>query len=210
MNFQGVALAAAIGEAYSFPYGRIIGPGSLTPERLWGALSTGYDIVAKASGAASKDQLRLMLQSLLAQRFKLGLHRETKTGPVYSLTVAAGGLKLEESEEPGVFTMMVDDGYFVFRNTEMRRFIGVLQGHLDRPVVDSTGLAGFYNFRLRVPRTLSEPESDLERKTKSEVSADWVSSTLFADLKKIGLELRADTGPVEYLVVDHVEAPDAN
>lgn len=210
VNFQGVSLAAAIGEAYSFPYGRIIGPGSLTPERLWPALATGYDIVAKAAGPASKDQLRLRLQSLLAERFKLALHRQTKVGPMYALVATKGGPSFEESETGSVFGMSVSDGEYTFRGTEMRRFIGVLQGHLDRPVADATGLPGFYNFKLKVPQTLSDPQSELEQKIKSEVSGDWVSSTLIADLRKVGLDLRKENGPVEYLVIDHVEKVDAN
>lgn len=202
--FRGVALAAVIGEGYNFPYGRITGPGSRTPESRWGSLSTGYDIVAKAGRPVSKEQLRLMLQALLKDRFKLSLHLETKTAPVYKLVVAKNGPKLEESEIGGVFTMSFAEDSYLFRNTEMMRFIGLLAGHLDRPVVDQTGLAGSYNFKLKAPRLLSavEPQDVLP---KSEVRGDWVSSSLFADLKQIGLELVAGNGSVDYL--DHVEKP---
>ncbi len=208
INFNGVALAAAIGEAYNFPYGRIVGPNSRTPEALWSSLATGYNIVAKAQGATSKDQLRMMLQSLLAERFKLTLHRESVTAPVYKLTVGKNGPKFDESDAAGVFGMSISEGSYVFHNTEMMRFVGVLGGHLDRPVVDSTGLKGMYNFALEVPQTLSEAEP-VDR-PKSEISGDWVSSTLFSDLQKIGLQLIPDKAPVEYLVIDHVEKPDAN
>jgi uncharacterized protein (TIGR03435 family) len=206
--FKGVALAAAIGEAYNFPYGRIIGPNSRTPEALWSSLAADYDIVAKAQGATSKDQLRLMLQSLLADRFKLALHFESINAPVYKLIVATNGPKFDESDTAGVFSMSISQGSYVFHNTEMMRFIGVLAGHLDRPVVDSTGLKGMYDFTLKVPQTFSEPEA--APRPKSEISGDWVSSSLFTDLQKIGLQLVADTGPVEYLIVDHTEKPDAN
>jgi uncharacterized protein (TIGR03435 family) len=208
ITFTGVALTAIIGEAYNFPYGRIAGPNSHTPEALWSSLSTGYAIVAKAQGATSKDQLRLMLQSLLADRFKLTLHFESITAPVYKLIVAKSGPKFDESDTAGVFSMSISQGSFVFHNTEMIRFIGVLQGHLDRPVMDSTGLKGMYDFTLKVPQTFSEPEA--APRPKSEISGDWISSSLFTDLQKIGLQLVADKGPVEYLVVDHVEKPDAN
>jgi uncharacterized protein (TIGR03435 family) len=208
ISFNGVALTAIIGEAYSFPYGRIVGPGSRTPEALWSSLSTGYDIVAKSQGATSKDQLRLMLQSLLAERFKLTVHVESIPGPVYKLIVAKSGPKLDESDTGGVFAMSMSAGSYVFHDTEMRRFIGVLETHLDRPVVDSTGLSGLYNFTFKVPQSGSGPEP--ADKPKSEIFGDWVGSTLFGDLQKIGLQLVADKGPVEYLVVDHVEKPDAN
>jgi uncharacterized protein (TIGR03435 family) len=208
INFNGVALTAIIGEAYNFPYGRIAGPNSRTPEALWSSLSTGYDISAKASGATSKDQIRLMLQSLLADWFKLKLHFESITAPVYKLMVAKNGPKFDESDGGGVFAMSINQGSFVFHNTEMMRFIGVLQGHLDRPVMDATGLKGLYDFTLKAPQTLAET-APAER-TKSEISGDWVSSTLSADLERIGLQLVGDKGPVEYLVIDHVEKPDAN
>ncbi|HEY6343336.1 MAG TPA: TIGR03435 family protein [Bryobacteraceae bacterium] len=207
--FHGVALTAVIGEAYNFPYGRIAGPNSRTPESLWGLLSSGYDIVAKAGRPASKEQLRLMLQALLKDRFKLSLHLETKTAPLYKLVAAKNGPKLDESEIPGVFTMSFAEDSYVFRNTEMMRFIGFLAGHLDRPVVDQTGLAGRYNFKLKAPRLLSATEPE-DVPPKSEVRGDWVSSSLFADLKQIGLELAGGGGSVDYLVVDHVEKPSEN
>ena len=207
--FRGVALAAVIGEAYNFPYGRIVGPGSHTPESLWGTLSSGYDIVAKAGRATSKEQLRLMLQALLKDRFKMSLHLQTKTAPVYKLVVAKNGPKLEESEIPGVFAMSFAEDSYVFRNTEMMRLIGFLAGHLDRPVVDQTGLAGSYNFKLKAPRLLSAVQPE-DVPPKSEVRADWVSSSLFTDLKQIGLDLVAGSGSVDYLVIDHVVKPSEN
>jgi uncharacterized protein (TIGR03435 family) len=207
--FRGVALAAVIGEAYNFPYGRISGPNSRTPESFWGSLSTGYDIVAKAGRPARKEQLRLMLQTLLKDRFKLSLHLETKTAPVYKLVVATNGSKLEESEIPGVFAMSFAEDSYGFRNAEMMRFIGFLAGHLDRPVIDQTGLAGSYNFKLKTPRLLSPAEPE-DVPPKSEVRGDWVSSSLFTDLKQIGLELVGGNGSVDYLVIDHVEKPSEN
>lgn len=207
--FRGVALTAVIGEAYNFPYGRIAGPNSRTPESLWGSLSTGYDIVAKAGRPVSKEQLRLMLQALLRDRFRLSLHLETKTAPVYKLLVSKNGPKLEESEIPGVFAMSFAEDSYVFRNTEMMRFIGFLMGHLDRPVVNQTGLAGSYNFKLKAPRLLSATNPE-DVPPKSEVRGDWVSSSLFADLRQIGLELAGGNGSVDYLVIDHVEKPSEN
>src|ERR1700685_2196459 len=71
INFGALTLAYIIGEAYQFPVGRIQGTGSLTKESLWAPLRVGYDIVAKVDHPVSRDQLRLMVQSLLADRFKL-------------------------------------------------------------------------------------------------------------------------------------------
>jgi uncharacterized protein (TIGR03435 family) len=202
------ALAFAIGEAYSFPVGRIVGPESLTKEALWEALSQDYAIVAKSAQPVSRDQLRLMLQSLLSDRFKLTMHREAKTSPVYKLVVAKDGPRLEESKSGGDFSMFVSNDGFVFANAEMIRISGFLTGRVDRTVVDQTGLKGLYNFTLRRPEELREDPSGL----KSEgISATSLSAGAFADaLKDLGLQLIAGTAPVDYLVVDHVERPSEN
>jgi bla regulator protein BlaR1 len=201
-------LAFIIGEAYNFPVGRVSTPGLLRKGPIWESLTQGYDIVAKADHAVPKEQLRLMLQSLLAYRFKLTLHREAKTGPVYKLVIAKGGPKLEESQEAGggfIFSGS-PDGY-VFRNAEMMRLSGFLSGQVDRTVVDQTGLTGLYNFILKMPEELRQNPP-----VKSDGrSLDSPPSGIFADsLKQLGLQLIAGTAGVEYLVVDHVERPSDN
>lgn len=151
ITFRGLTLAFIVGEAFSFPVGRIVGPGSLTPESLWPSLMQGYDIVAHADHPVPREELKLMLQSLLAERFNLRLHREAKTSPVYKLVITKGGPKLEASPVEGdLFMAGGPDGY-VFRNAEIMRLAGALSGRLDRSVVDQTGLMGRYNFVLQQP-----------------------------------------------------------
>jgi uncharacterized protein (TIGR03435 family) len=208
INFGGVTLAFIIGEAYNFPVGRIQGPGSLTKEALWGPLREAYDIVAKADHAVPKDQQVLMLRSLLADRFKLTLHRESKTGPVYRLAIAKGGPKLEESQESGGgFVFSGSPGDYVFRNAAMQRLSGFLSGQVDRIVVDETGLQGLYNFTLKRPEDVRQNPP-----VKSDgLSPDSPSAAAFADaLKSLGLQLTAGRAPVDYLVIDHVEQPSEN
>jgi uncharacterized protein (TIGR03435 family) len=115
IDFAGRSLAFIIAEAYHVPGGRIVGPGSLTKQALWGPLTQGYDIVAKADHAVPKEQLRLMLQSLLADCFQLKVHWETKTGPVYTLVIAKNGPKIEESQAEGDLVMSRGSDGFVFR-----------------------------------------------------------------------------------------------
>jgi len=202
------ALAFAIGEPYNFPVGRIVGPRSLTKEALWGALSQDYAIVAKSAQPVSKDQLRLMLQSLLSDRFKLTMHREAKTSPVYKLVVAKDGPRLEESKSSGDFSMSVNNNGFVFANAEMIRISGFLTGRVDRIVVDQTGLKGLYNFTLRRPEELREDPAGVKSEGISPISP---SAGAFADaLKDLGLQLIAGTAPVDYLVVDHLERSSEN
>jgi uncharacterized protein (TIGR03435 family) len=201
------SLGFAIGEAYSFPVGRIVGPESLTKETWWRALAQDYVIVAKSAEPASKDQLRVMLQSLLVSRFKLALHREAKTSPVYKLVVAKDGPRLEESKSDRGFSLLVSSNGFEFNNAEMIRLSGFLSGRVNRIVIDQTGLTGLYNFLLMKPEDLREGPG-----VKSEgISAESQSPGTFANsLKRLGLQLLPGIAPVDYLVVDHIERPSEN
>ncbi len=208
ITFGGVTLAFIIGEAYNFPVGRIQGPESLTKESLWGPLRQGYDIAAKAEHAVPKEQLRLMLQSLLADRFKLALHWEAKTDPVYRLVVAKGGPKLEGSDATGGFSFSAGPDGFVFRNAGMVQLSSGLSGRLDRTVVDQTGLKGLYNFILKRSEDLRQDPPGVK---SDGISPDTPSAAAFEDaLKQLGLQLIAGKAPVDYLVIDSVEKPSAN
>jgi bla regulator protein BlaR1 len=206
INFR-TALAAAIAEAYNVPGGRIVLPRSLKNELLYGLFGEGYDIVANTDHPVSKAQLRLMLQSLLADRFKLTLHRETKTISAHRLVVAEGGPKLEEAQGEGDLVMSASAEGFVFRNAEMLRLTGVLSSYLDRTVVDETALKGLYNFALKMPEDWRQSPP-----AKSEgPSPDSPTAGRFAEVvKPLGLKLIPGTAPVEYLMIDHVERPSEN
>jgi uncharacterized protein (TIGR03435 family) len=208
VTFGGCTLGYIIGEAYDVPAGRLQGPGSLTKEALWAPLRQGYDIAGRSGHAASKEEIRMMLQSLLADRFGLTLHQETKTERVYRLVVAKDGPKLEESPETnGNFGFSGSPNGYAFHNAEMMRLSGFLSGQVDRVVVDQTGLKGVYNFVLKMPEDL-RPDSP----KKSEGSSpDSLTGGSFAGaLKTLRLQLIAGTAPVDYLVVDHVEPPTEN
>jgi uncharacterized protein (TIGR03435 family) len=206
VDFGARTLVFLIGEAYGIPPGLIMPAQTNTKDAVLGYLRQGYDIVARADHPVSKDELRLMLQSLLADRFKLALHREAMTQPVYKLVVAKGGSKLQASEDGGELVMSGSADGFTFRNAEAFRITGYLSPFLDRMVVDETGLKGLYNFVVKMPE-------DLRASSRKPVgtSPDSASAAVFADaLKPLGLQLIAGTGPVEYLVVDHVERPSEN
>jgi uncharacterized protein (TIGR03435 family) len=212
-NPQGVSLGARtlgfiIAEAYDFPPGRIVGPGLLTKEALWAQLTQGYDIIAKADHNVTREQIHLMLQSLLADRFQLKVHKESKTGLVYQLVIAKDGPNLEESQDAGGgFDFSGSATGYVFRNAEMMRLSGFLSGRVDRTVLDQTGLKGFYNFTVKMPEDLQQnppPKTDGR-------SPATPSSGLYAEsLKRLGLRLIPATAPVDYLVVDHVERASEN
>lgn len=154
-----------------------------------------YDVSAKPESPASQEQLKLMLQSLLADRFKLVLHRETKQLPVYELIVAKGGPKLKESAEGTSPSLLTDGKSITAAKVTMPMFIRLLSQFLGRSVLDKTGLPGNYDFKLQW--TPDEAEGD-------------GPSIFTATQEQLGLKLESSKGPVEVLVIDRAEKPSEN
>lgn len=157
-----------------------------------------FEILAKADRPTNDDAvLMLMLQSLLADRFKLALHRETKTMHAFVLEVAKNGPKLEKAPpgESGNNTSSSNSGIIISsHNTSMDSFAKVLARSMDLPVANHTGLDGVFNFKLQWAR-----EGSTE------------GPSIFAALREqLGLRLRSEKAPVEVLVIDHAEKPSEN
>jgi uncharacterized protein (TIGR03435 family) len=169
---------------------------------------TMYDVAAKAPGDRPPrlDDVRAMMRNLLAERFKLTTHRETKEMPVYDLVPAQNGPKLKASSGEGpciVQTSLAPDGrnnQQTFSNCSIEVLADVLVNIMaDRPVLDQTGLTGTYDFRLlAIPEYRTREGSD-----PNDISA-------LVAVESLGLKLVARKGPVEILVVDHFEKPTGN
>jgi len=206
VDFSNVPLAWVIGEAYGVAYNRVSSSDKRIRDTFFAPEGTAYffDIAAKADHSIPKEQIRLMLQSLLADRFKLVAHREPRVQQVYKLVTGKSGPKLQEAAAEGEPVCSFGPDGFVCHNVEMTRFTGMLSTLMDRPVLDATGLAGSYDFTLRFKGGLTPQEG------KAAV-IEWLSSSIFPDIEKqLGLRLEADKGAVDYLMVDRVEKPDAN
>jgi uncharacterized protein (TIGR03435 family) len=163
-----------------------------------------FDIAAKSGGPGTEDQLRTMLQALLADRFKLALHRESKTMAVYALVVGANGPKLHPSEDEGE-TELRGRGTkigVVARRCSIADLAGFLSHPMQLPVVDKTGLAGRYDFTLDISPYISA-ETPVQR---GEIPGLFQSALL----QQLGLKLEARKLPVEVLVIDHAERPSEN
>lgn len=174
-----------------------------------------YDIVAKVVDMTpeqlrglSDQQRRAMLQQLLAQRFHLKTHIESRTLPLLKLTVDKGGIKFTEWQKPA--EGQADKKGSMSVNNDVMTAIGVPMGNLVRflasqthmPVVDETGLKGNYNFNLKWQREEEGPASGLH---------DQSLPTIYAALpEQLGLKLESAKGPVDVLVVDHIEEPTEN
>ncbi|MDR3701359.1 MAG: TIGR03435 family protein [Candidatus Sulfopaludibacter sp.] len=174
-----------------------------------------FDIDAKppANSAASKanprsfklppnPEQRLMLQALLADRFQLRSHRETREGPVYLLTRTNKELKLQPTQDSDEYpwvgsvagAAIARDGLRA-TNATMALLTARLSSYLERPVFDRTGLPGAFDFRYEF--SSDDPATD-------------VISVIMASLQGLGLKLEAGKGPVETLVIDRVAHPAAN
>jgi uncharacterized protein (TIGR03435 family) len=151
-----------------------------------------FEIHAKASGPVSQAQLKLMLQSLLAERFKLAIRTETRQLPVYSLGLAKGGPKLEQADR----NVGLTTGRTLLRGTaDMAQLANLLTATLGRTVLDNTGLKGSYKFALTWAP--DDPTAD-------------GPSIFTAIQEQLGLKLESTKGPVQVLVIEHAEKPSEN
>ena len=190
---------------YRIPARQIIGgPRWLEDDR--------YDVEARADKKYTVDDLNTMYQNLLADRFHLKFHIETKEANAYVLTIDKNGSKMKvDDQAPNYNFPITFSGIGVMNGNRVRMpffcwMLGQLLQQDERPVVDLTGLTGFYDFTLAyLPQNLSQEVHDnLPREALDRPS-------IFDALKQqLGLKLTAQKGPVQYFVIDHVDRPNEN
>ncbi len=151
LTMSNVRLRAMIKWAYDVKDYQISGPSWLgSPGWLGGDLAR-YEVLAKAPADTPVSTLRLMLQKLLADRFQLVLHRETREAPAYALTVTK--LKIHKSDDAaGESGVGPAAGGFDLQNTTMEQLADLLSGPLHTPVLDRTGAEGRFNFPIRLEK----------------------------------------------------------
>jgi uncharacterized protein (TIGR03435 family) len=171
-----------------------------------------YDISATAPQGTNKEQVRAMLQTLLAERFRMKVRRETRERPIYALVVGKDGPKLKklENAREGIgFTM--GGPVTELKAVSLDGLTRMLSGFLDRPVLDMTGLAGQYDIRLtvaaedlvgmqRVSRQNQEPGA-----AQTPAPETSPAPSIFSAIQTLGLKLESRKAPVEFLVVDKAE-----
>lgn len=189
-GFAGVGtLRDLVQTAYELPDYRVSGGPT------WGKSESFY-VDARTAAPTTRDHMVVMLQTLLAERFNLQVHRETKELPVYALTSAKKGSKLREvadKAKPGGMSA----GKGMLRGqmtlTDLARYLSAAAG---RPVIDRTGLSGTFEIDLRW-----SPDD----------SSDATGPSLFTAIQEqLGLRLESTKGPVEILVIDRAGRPSPN
>jgi len=161
-----------------------------------------YDIDAKADGPADAPLLHQMLQTLLADRFQLQVHREARTVSGYSLVVAKGGLKMKQVEPGQSHGTRGGRDNLTAENIQLSRLAARLTTIVGAPVVDETGNTGYFDFTLKwaPDRTTASPDTARES-----------DPSIFTALQEqLGLKLERGKVSIEMIVVDHAARPTLN
>jgi uncharacterized protein (TIGR03435 family) len=213
LNTLNTNLSDLIKFAYSVHPRQVIGaPG-------W-ADSQKFDVSAKPDtpGMPSVDQMRAMLQKLLADRFSLVFHKENKELPAYAITMAKGGAKLKKEENAPVpipgFGGRPQLGFNV-RNATIAEFAHVMQAQfMEQPVVDQTGLGDTrYSFILKWTPDPSQSTGfggGPPQPNPQPPDADAPPDLFLAMQQQLGLQMKMTKAPVDVMVIDKVEKPSEN
>jgi uncharacterized protein (TIGR03435 family) len=196
----------------------------------------GFDLEAKPESSATRDEMWRMLQALLADRFKLTMHREKRDLPAYLLTAAKGGVKqllssgctdpAPDQSLPSTpaavrsplcgnvsVTMSAEGLTMQGDKVQPAELVRMLADVLGRPVLDRTEISGVFNVQIKFARddaTQGLPRN-LGPVSLTPGEADPNRPSIFAAIQEqMGLKLQSGKGPVDVLVIDHVERPSAN
>jgi uncharacterized protein (TIGR03435 family) len=163
--------------------------------------ATRYDILARADYAAGEPELLMMLQPLLADRFQLKLHHETRTVPGYVLSVAKGGIKAASADPNRHSAGNGGRGFIDATASQLSELTIRLSALLGRPVVDMTGDRRKFDFHLRwaPDETLAGAGSSSDNPSLSTALQE-----------QLGLKLEARKVQADVLVVDRAELPSDN
>ncbi|MGO9259955.1 MAG: TIGR03435 family protein [Bryobacteraceae bacterium] len=186
-----LTLKRLIERAYNVKPFQVTGPDWLEAVR--------FDIAAKYPPDTKNDDRSLMLRTLLEDRFKLTVHRESKDMPGYALVVAKKGFKLKPVELGSSDTDSNGDGRLVTltaKKNSMAQLADYVARRLGEVVVDKTGIDGVYDYELHFTN---------DDQTSNDTGADAAPTLITALQETLGLRLQPQKVPVEIVVVDHVE-----
>ena len=195
LAMRNVPLRYAIEWAFDLKDFQVVGPD-------WIKVDERYDIIAKAPGPATNDDMRPMLQALLLERFQMKVHREKRDMNVYLLLPGKGAAKVKPPASDAEPSLSGGQGGVSFHNQPISRFTFMLSRRMDRPVLDETGLKGNYDF------TVDTSGLGFNGRAPEETNGPSIFTAVQNDL---GLKLEARKHPVDVLVIDSVnKVPTAN
>lgn len=198
LRMRDVTVNTCIKLAYHVQDRQIAGPSWLASER--------FDITAKTDGPADEDTVKLMVRSLLANRFGLSFHRESREMKVIILTVANGGAKLAPTATPDAKPYHQNSANgTIATSMPMAEFADFISAPLDTPVVDHTGLKGKYDFTIDFTPYLPDPGKNMD---PGRPDATALLKAVLND--ELGLRMEGGKASLDVLVVDHIEKPSEN
>jgi uncharacterized protein (TIGR03435 family) len=202
LTMRNTSLKNAIRWAYHVTEYQVSGPDWLD--------SAHFNIVGKSAGPASEEQLQLMMQTLLVDRFKLVLHHQTKEFQVYVLAPGKNGTKLQESKSEGESSIEPQQGRgggglnamgaVSVQRTPISQMIDMLSPVLGAPVIDMTGLKGRYDVTVNLAKYAGEMQPGA-----GGAPPDPLSLITMALEGELGLKLESRKMPLDQLVIDHAE-----
>jgi uncharacterized protein (TIGR03435 family) len=156
-----------------------------------------FDLTAETLSPLSRAEMLKLLRPELKERFGLQIHQDSKSMPVYRLTVAKGGLKVKPADtETGLnIRPLPGHAWELTGKASMANFASLLGAQTDRPGVDGTGMEGAFDFHLNYSREQSASDNSLP-------SAPLIFDAL---VDQLGLRFVAVKAPIEVWVVDHCE-----
>jgi uncharacterized protein (TIGR03435 family) len=209
-------LLSMISFAYNVknPSKQLVGLPGWTNDRSFAVSAKPAEGFGTLPPAENVEQVRRMMRAMLADRFHLQLHTETRQEAVLNLEVDKGGFRIQEGDPPvpparegrvGA-AMGNSGGRMIGKRATMAGLSRALEIFLKRPVVDQTGLKGYYDFDVN----WSAPEPPDGQPVAPGLGAEGTGLLITALQKQFGLRLTRSTGPVAYWVVDRVEPPTEN
>ena len=208
IRFRNYALKYLLTSAYGVKVYQVIGPAWLETES--------YDVVATAPKGSGRSQIMVMFQNLLAERFQIRLHRETRDFPGFALVVGKNGPRLKKfADETGAranpeLVILSSSGHIEARSVPA--LCNVLAGHLNQPVLDMTGITGLFDIKLDASPDLPGLTMFREPGEGADVSSSHdppqqasLEQSIFTAVKELGLNLERRRVPLECIVIDKAE-----
>jgi uncharacterized protein (TIGR03435 family) len=206
---ENISVISLIHWAYEMPDSRILGAPTWTGTAHFNIDATADPSVDQQlkglTPDAGRKQKEKMVQGLLADRFKLAVHTETRELAIYALVVAKGGAKLGSTQESGTTINTGSGRMEVEGSNSVPLLAEELSKVVGRDVIDKTGLSGRYDLKLKwTPDDAAQPQ------LLNGAPVEGGPSIFTALEEQLGLKLEPTKGPVQVLVIDHVEMPSAN